>query len=162
MTTIRISRETSLPPDRVLFGAHDFSRRRIDVWPAVRAEHFVVHGRGQTTADVTEGTPAGIGTNWERCNYDWSTPGVVTATVTESNVYRVPGSAWQITATATDGGGSKVEMTWIRKFRRNPRGLLFGTAFRLVGRPIFAGYVREVMTNLERLEGASLQPQRGQ
>ena len=88
-----------------------------------------VHDHGETTADVTEGTPAGIGINWERCRYDWSEPGRVIATVIDSNVYAMPGSSWRITATATEPG-SQVEMTWIRTFRHNPRGLFFGTLFR--------------------------------
>ena len=155
MTTIRITRSSSLPPDQVLFAAYDFSRRRVDVWPAVRAEHLVVHSRGGKTADVTEGTPTGIGTNWERCRYDWTQPGMVVATVTDSNVYRVPGSVWHITATAADGGGSQVVMTWVRRFRRTPRGLLFATAFRLVGRLLFAGYVRDVIANMERVPSAA-------
>src|SRR6476469_7860434 len=134
--TIRIELTSSLPPERVLFGAYDFGARRTEVWPAVRAEHLVVHSSGDKSADVTEGTPAGIGTNWERCDYDWSQPGVVVATVTDSNVYAVPGSLWRLTATESDGG-SRVEMAWTRRFRRIPRGLLFGTAFRLVGRPLF-------------------------
>jgi hypothetical protein len=156
MTTIRITRESPVPPDRVLFAAHDFSARRVEVWPAVHAEHFVVHASGDTSADVTEGTPTGIGTNWERCRYDWSERGIVVATVTDSNVYRTPGSVWHITAREIDGGGSEVVMTWIRRFRRTPRGLLFATAFRLVGRLLFRGYVCDVMTNLERLESTSL------
>ena len=123
MTTIRIKLTTALPPDRVLYGAHDFGARRVDIWPAVRAEHFVVHSSGDKIADVTEGTPAGVGTNWERCHYDWSQPGTVIATVTESNVYAVPGSSWQIAATGAENS-SVVEMTWTRRFRRTPRGLL--------------------------------------
>jgi hypothetical protein len=67
-------------------------------------------------------------------------------------VYSVPGSVWHITATADENGGSRVVMTWVRRFRRTPRGLLFATAFRLAGRPLFAGYVRDVIANLERLE----------
>lgn len=154
MTTIRITRTSTLPAARVLLAGYDFTERRIAVWPAVRAEHFVVHSAGQSGADVTEGTPAGIGTNWERCDYDWSMPGVVVATVTASNVYAVPGSAWQLEATDLPGGGSRVDMTWTRRFRRTPRGLLFGTAFRLVGRRIFGGYVGTVLENLERLDAA--------
>jgi hypothetical protein len=148
MTTVRVSATCSLPPERVLHAAHDFSTRRVEVWPAVREEHFVVHALGETTADVTEGTPAGVGTNWERCRYDWTEPGRVIATVIDSNVYAAPGSRWEITATAS-GHGSHVEMTWIRKFRRNPRGLIFGTLFRVVGRPIFGRYARQVLANLE-------------
>lgn len=161
MTTIRITRTSTVPAARVLFAAYDFTERRVEVWPAVRAAHLVVHSAGRCTADVTEGTPTGIGTSWERCHYDWSTPGVVVATVTASNVYAAPGSAWQLEATALPGGGCRVDMTWIRRFRRTPRGLLFGTAFRLMGRRLFAGYVRTVIGNLERLEATQVGAEAG-
>ena len=151
MTTIRIATESTLPPARVLNAACDFGPRRVQVWPAVRGEHLTVHDLGTTTADATEGTPAGIGINWERCRYDWSEPGRVTATVTDSNVYAHPGSSWELTATPSEAG-SQVEMVWKRTFRRTPRGLIFGTLFRLVGRPIFRRYARQVIANLESLE----------
>jgi hypothetical protein len=151
MSTIRIATDCTLPPERVLYAAYDFGPDRILVWPAVRAEHLTVHELSETTADATEGTPAGIGINWERCRYDWSQPGRVTATVTDSNVYAHPGSSWELTATPSKVG-SRVEMVWHRTFRRNPRGLIFGTLFRLVGRPIFGQYARQVVANLETLE----------
>jgi len=87
MTTIRVATDCMLAPARILHAAYDFGPRRTQVWPAVRAEHLTVHALGETTAEATEGTPAGIGINWERCRYDWSDPGRVTATVTDSNVY---------------------------------------------------------------------------
>ena len=151
MTTIRITTECALPPTRVLYAAYDFGPRRTQVWPAVRAEHLSVHHLGETAADATEGTPVGIGINWERCRYNWSEPGRVAATVTDSNVYAHPGSSWQLTATPSKRG-SRVEMVWQRTFRRNPRGLLFGTLFRIAGRPIFGQYARQVIANLEALE----------
>lgn len=151
MTTIRIETECSLPAELVLHAARDFGSRRIQVWPAVRAEHLTIHEIGGTTADVTEGTPVGIGTNWERCRYDWSEPDHVTATVTDSNVYAHPGSSWQLTATPSSRG-SQVEMVWQRTFRHVPRGLIFGTLFRVAGRPIFGRYARQVIANLEELE----------
>jgi hypothetical protein len=154
MATVRVRIDSALPYDRFVFAARDFSPRRMDVFPAVRADEFTVHAQAGTTADVTEGTPAGIGINWERCDYDWTEPGRVVATVTDSNVYMVPDSLWELTATPTEGG-SRVEMTWIRRFRRTPRGLIFGTLFRLVGRPIFRSYARKVATNIERLEQIS-------
>lgn len=160
MTTIRIELTSTLPPERVLAAAHDFGQRRFDVWPAVRAEHFTVHSQGDKVADVTEGTPTGIGSSWERCDYDWSVPGVVVATVTDSNVYAVPGSVWQLTA-AGSAGGSDVEMTWIRRFRHTPRGILFATLFRLLGRRLFRRYAREVIANLERLDAVEAPPSRG-
>ena len=70
-TTIKVAAETPLPPERVLEAARDFSKRRTEIFPAVRAEHFEIHEQGDDWADVTEGTPAGVGINWERCRYEW-------------------------------------------------------------------------------------------
>ena len=154
MTTIRVICETSVAPDRVLYAARDFTDRRADIFPAVSVPKLEVHSEGETSADVTEATSAGIGDNWERCDYDWSQPGSVTATVTDSNVYAVPGSSWEIKATPSDGG-SRIEMTWTREFKRNARGRVFGTAFRLIGKRIFNKYGRDIVDNLEQVEARS-------
>jgi hypothetical protein len=146
--------DTAVPPDRVLFAAHDFSKRRAEIFPAVSVPKFTVHKQDDTSADVSEGTRAGIGDNWERCEYDWSQPGRVTASVKDSNVYAVPGSSWEIRATPNETG-SRVEMTWAREFRHGPRGRIFGTAFRLLGNRIFDKYGREVLENLEKVEAGA-------
>jgi hypothetical protein len=139
------------PADRVLYAARDFTERRAEIFPAVSVPKLEVHSEGESSADVTEATSAGIGDNWERCDYDWSRPGSVTATVTDSNVYAVPGSSWEMKATPSDGGSS-VEMIWIREFKRNARGRMFGTAFRLMGQRIFNKYGRDIVANLEKVE----------
>src|SRR5689334_4047291 len=104
--TIRITQTCSAPPDRVLALARDFSPRRPEIFPNVSARHMTVHSHGPTSADITEGTRQGPLYAWERCDYDWSVPGSVTATVTQSNVYAVPGSTWEITATPHDTGSA--------------------------------------------------------
>jgi hypothetical protein len=149
--TIRITADTQVPAERVLEAARDFSPRRADVFPAVSVERMTVHEVEGTSADVTEGTRAGVGVNWERCRYDWSQPGVVTATVTDSNVYGSPGSSWELRASQADGG-TRVEMTWVREFQRTPRGRFWGSLFRLAGKPIFGKYARDVLRNLEKVE----------
>ena len=111
-----------------------------------------MHQLGDSSAEVTEGTSTGIGANWERCDYDWSREGIVTATVTDSNVYAVPGSSWEITARPKNSA-TEVEMAWIREFRHGLRGRLFGTAFRVFGNRIFRGYGHDVIENLEKVEG---------
>jgi hypothetical protein len=154
--TIRVVAETSLSPTVVLNAAHDFSERRAEIFPAVELEHFEVHELGTTSADVTEGTHTGpFGTNWERCRYGWSEPNAVRAQVTDSNVYEPSGSSWEIVATP-QGSGTRVGMTWVRQFQRGARGRIFGTAFRLVGKPLFGRYARQVLKNLETLEAAGL------
>lgn len=159
MTRIKVRLQTELPADRVLFAAYDMSPRRIEVFPAVRAEHFTVHDRGTHSADVTEGTPAGIGINWERCSYDWSQPDRVVATVTDSNVYATPGSVWELIAVPGERG-TAVEMIWTRRFRRTGRGIVFGTLFRTVGPLVFRGYARTTLRNIERLEAGSTAAER--
>jgi len=158
VTTIRVVTDTALPPERVLSAAHDFSERRAEIFPAVSVPKLKVHAEGETCADVTEATRAGFGDNWERCDYDWSQPGTVTATVTESNVYAVPGSSWVIRATP-NASGSRVEMIWIREFRGSARGRIFGTAFRLLGNRIFDKYGRDILQNLEKVEAGTGAPE---
>jgi len=54
--TIKVAAKTSSPPERVLNAGRDFSERRADVWWNVKVKHLEVHERGETFADVTEGT----------------------------------------------------------------------------------------------------------
>ena len=154
MTVINVAIDSTLAPERVLQAAFDFSERRECVFPAVSVKRTTVHEMGQNSADVTEGTRAGPIVNWERCRYDWSTPGRVAATVIDSNVYAAPASKWEITATPNEEGGSHVEMTWTREFKHGPRGRFFGTLFRLVGNRIFHGYALTTINNMEDLERA--------
>ena len=101
MTTIHITTHSRLSPEQVLAAGYDFSARRTEIFHAVSIPHFEVHELGQTTADVTEGTPVGVGINWERCRYDWSQPGSVKAIVTDSN--RLPTNEKQLGAPSRTG-----------------------------------------------------------
>ena len=150
MPTIHVTMSSHLAPQVVLAAAYDFSARRADIFPAVSTDHLELHDLSAESADVTEGTPAGIGVNWERCHYDWATPGVVTAAVVDSNVYEPGSSRWVLQA-APDAGGSRIEMIWVREFRSGPRGRIFGTLFRLFGKRIFTRYARQVVRNIESL-----------
>jgi hypothetical protein len=150
-TSIALTETTAVPPERVLAAACDFSARRARVFPAVSVRHMTVHALDSTAADVTEGTRVGPLVLWERCDYDWSQPGRVIATVTHSNVYRVPGSRWEITAQAADGA-TQVEMIWTRCFRRNLLGRFMGVVYRRFGQRSFAKYAHEIVQNLELLE----------
>jgi hypothetical protein len=152
VSTVRVTCRCSLAPEGVLAAAHDFSDRRPEVFPAVQLDRLVVHSQAETTADVTEGTRSGPIVNWERCDYDWSQPGLVVADVTDSNIYEPEGSRWEITAKASEGG-SEVIMTWTREFKRSPKGRLFNFVFNRFGQRLFDKYGNEMVENLERLEG---------
>jgi len=153
MRTVRVTMSSPLTPERVLAAGYDFSARRAEVFPAVSTDHLEIHELGAESADVTEGTPVGIGVNWERCHYDWSTPDRVTARVVDSNVYAPRSSCWILRATA-DPAGSRVEMTWEREFRTGARGRIFGTLFRVLGTRLFSRYARQILDNLETTAAA--------
>jgi len=150
MRTVHVTMSSHLAPELVLAAGYDFSARRAEVFPAVSTDHLEIHEFGSESADVTEGTPVGVGVNWERCRYDWSTPGLVAARVVDSNVYTPESSCWMLRATA-DSVGSRVEMTWEREFRTGVRGRIFGTLFRVVGTRLFSRYARQVLDNLETM-----------
>jgi len=151
LTTIVVSDTTTVPVERVLAAASDFTPRRYSVFPAVSAKHTTVHASAGTSADVTEGTRVGPLVLWERCDYDWSRPDRVIATVTDSNVYATPGSSWTITAESVDGA-TRVEMTWRRAFRRRPLGRFMGFMYRKTGQRSFTKYARDILRNLETID----------
>jgi hypothetical protein len=113
-----------------------------------RPKYLKVHESGQEFADVTEGTWI-VGLFWERNRYDWSHPGSVKATVTESNIFE-PGTTWEIRATARNGG-SAVEMTLNRTFRRGPKGRIAATVNHTLGKWVMWGwYLRHALRAIEK------------
>ena len=95
------------------------------------AKTLEVHEIGDSFADVTEG----LGSNrfiWERCRYDWSRQGSVTATVQDSNILE-PGSSWELKATSSDHG-ARVESIFAREYKPGFKGRLSEMLFRLAGK----------------------------
>lgn len=144
---VHVVEETPVPPERVLEAARDFSERRAELWPDVHLEHFDVHDLGDTFAEVTEGNPEPIGFVWERLRYDWSRPGPIKATVTDSNIFR-PGSTWEIRATPHNGG-SRVEVIGVRRVK-GLKGALIGVLIRLgIGKMTVASHLRHFLSEVE-------------
>jgi hypothetical protein len=84
MARIESELGSPLSPEAVLAKLVDFSERRPELWPAIDADVYRVHDVGDDWADVTEGTDV-FGGIWARERYDWSEPGVVRATIQDSN-----------------------------------------------------------------------------
>ena len=145
--TIRVVAKTSSPPERVLCAGHDFSERRADVWPNVTPKHLEVHERGETFADVTEGTWV-VGLFWERSRYDWSQAGLVKATVIDSSVFE-PGSTWELHATPCDGG-SEVEIVLHRGFRPGPKGRIASAVHHTAGKWVWGWFLRRALAAIEK------------
>jgi hypothetical protein len=154
VTTITITADVNVDADEVLRAARDFSERRELVFPAVSTKRLTVHELAETRADVTEGTRAGPFIFWERCNYDWSQPGRVTAVVTASNNYATPESSWSIVASPS-ASGSTVTMTWQRRFRGRPIARVMGFVFGHFGARLFTTYACDVLDNLEDVSAST-------
>ncbi|MET8224432.1 hypothetical protein [Streptomyces sp. NPDC005301] len=100
MTVVRFHLVSELSPQDVLGVLTDFSPSRAEAWPTIDAEHFQVHDRGDTWAEVTEGTNSA----WERARYDWTPDGdLVTVTTLDSKLFGA-GGGWTFTMTPEDGG----------------------------------------------------------
>ena len=154
MVSVHIAVESSLPPETVLEATRDFSDRRAKLWPMVQSKYLQVHETGGAFADVTEGTFV-VGRFWERSRYDWSQPGLVKATVMDSNVFK-PGSTWEVRARPRNGG-STVEMTLNRDFQSGFRGRIasavnhgFGDRWRRMG---WTRMLQQVLRKVERQSG---------
>jgi hypothetical protein len=139
-----------VPAARVLEAARDFSERRAEMWPDVHVDHLTVHEQGETFADVTEGNPWPIGFVWERLRYDWSQPGRLVGTVTDSNIFQ-PGSNWELRATATDVG-SRVEVIANRHLRGFKGRLLFPFFPLGLARQSVAAHLRHFLDVVEASE----------
>jgi hypothetical protein len=146
MLTLNAVAQTSASPDQVIAAARDFSERRADIWPNVKAGHFEVHATGDTFTEATEYLwPLGF---YERCRYEWPRPDQVRATVLESNVLTC-GSTWELTTIPTDDG-ARVETVFRRDFRRTARGRIAKLLNRTVARRALAADLRHAMANVER------------
>lgn len=150
MPTVDVVAETPIDPERVLEAARDFSEWRAKAWPDVYVEHLEVHERGDDFAEVTEGNPWPIGYVWERLRYDWSQPGVLKGTVTDSNIFK-PGSTWELRATPA-GGGSRVEIHAVRNLR-GFKGRMLWPVFPLgLAKKTVAEHLRHFLSAVEERE----------
>jgi Polyketide cyclase / dehydrase and lipid transport len=150
MLKITVSAPTSASPERVLaLAGTDFSAHRAKVWPNVTTRKLDVHERGDTWIEVTEGATGIARFAWERTRYDWSDPGTVKQTVLDSNVVE-PGSTWELRVTASEGGGSTVEMTVERRFRRSLTGHYGHMLNRAAGKRGWSWFLRQALKAVER------------
>lgn len=117
------------------------------MWANVNAKHLEVHERGDTFAEVTEGTRV-LGLFWERSRYNWSQPGVVKATVIDSNIFE-PGSTWELRA-RPGNGGSEVTMLYARRFRKGAKGRIVKMLYCAGGPRLFRWYLRRALTAVEK------------
>lgn len=150
MPRITFSVESTLPPDRVLAAATDFTDARPDIWPNISRKYYAVHDRGDDWAEVTEGTQV-MGGVWARERYDWSTPGVVRATVVESNVFS--GGTWEMRVEPSGSGGSTIHVVSHRRPRG--RGRIAAVFMTLGGKRFLTKSLEKTLAIVEERSAAS-------
>jgi hypothetical protein len=138
--------DSTASPERVLGALTDFSPRRFDLFPNVDRNYFKLEAAGETTAEVTEGSPV-FGGVWERSLYDWSRPGTVRIEVKDSNAFE-PGSFWIYRVTPGANGGSHLRMEFDRR-PRNLKGRVLSAFLGVVGKKLYAKQMSETLRRVE-------------
>jgi len=147
-----VQAETSASAEQVIaIAGKDFSPRRAEIWPNVRGTRLTVHSQDESHADVTEGGTGPAHFIWERSRYEWSQPGVVTATVIESNAL-MTGSTFELRVRPREGG-SRVEMILDRRFRPTAWGRVGYLLNRLAGERLFTSMLRQALKSVEKRQG---------
>jgi hypothetical protein len=137
----------SFPPERFLTALVDFGPGRAEVWGNNDPRHLAVHERGDTWAEVTEGsTSGGV---WQRVRYDWSEPGVVILDVLDSNAFG-RGSRWTYRVEPDGAGGTDIDLRIVR-VPNSARGWLLDVLLTLGGSSFFS---RDLRRTVRRLEGS--------
>jgi len=141
-TKIHFHQKTTLTPEQYIAGLIDFGPGRSKLFGNSADEYLKVHHRGQSEADVTEGSN-GV---WERLHYDWSDPGRVILTTTDSNVWG-GASSHTYTFTRQPNGVTDIDDVVIRE-GKNLKGRALGFILRTVGRGVlekaFANSVKAI------------------
>jgi len=106
----------------------DFGPGRSELFGNSADKYLKVHDRGPHEADVTEGS-AGV---WERLHYDWSDPGRVVMTTTDSNVWSGR-SGHTYTFTRKPDGTTEVDAVVVRE-GKNFKGHVLETVIGSVGK----------------------------
>ncbi len=148
MAKIHYEADGEVSAERFVAALTDFSVRRPELWPNLDARFYGLLERGDTWAEVTEGTDV-LGGVWARERYDWSEPGRVTLTLLESPDFR-PGTLIDYHVSDRADGGCHVAVDF-QRIAASPRGRLVGVVVQLTGVGRFGRDLRETLARLARL-----------
>lgn len=144
MPTVHVKQSTTVPPDRFIAALTNFGPGRGVIFGNSNEDSVRVNDRGDTWADVTEGSTAGV---WERLRYDWSQPNVVRLTTTDSNAWSSE-SSWLYTLTSRSDGGTDIDLVAVRK-ARSIKGRLIAGLLAVGGKSILGADLRKTLKAIE-------------
>ncbi len=145
MAKIHYEADGAVSAERFVAALTDFSEHRPDLWPNLDTKFFRLYERGETWAEVQEGTDV-LGGVWARERYDWSEPGRVTLTLVESPDFR-PGTVIDYRVTGRPDGGCHVAVDF-QRIAASPRGRFVGAVVQLTGAGRFGKDLRETLSRL--------------
>lgn len=146
MGKVHVRQHGAFPPERFIAALTDFGPDRGELFGNSEPDQLQVHDRGDTWAEVTEGSQAGGGI-WQRYRYDWSTPGLVTLDVLDSNAFG-QGSRWVYRVTSDAAGESDIDLT-IRRIPTTTKGRVLDALLRFGGGAFFSRDLRKTVRRLE-------------
>jgi hypothetical protein len=147
MATIKLTKTTTIAPDRFLAALNDFGPDRSQIWGLTDPKYQKVHSKSDFSADVTEGS-GGI---WERLAYDWSEPGVVRMTTVDSNTWGGK-SGHTYTLSKAPDGRTKIDVVVVRE-GKNFKGKAIGAVLSVVGKVLVGRELTKTLHAIEALAG---------
>jgi hypothetical protein len=154
MPTIHLNATTTSTPEQFIAGLTDFGPGRAKLFGNSTDAYLKVHSQGPQDADVTEGS-GGI---WERLHYDWSDPGHVVLTTTDSNVWG--GHSGHTYNFARQPDGTTVVDVDVVREGKNLKGRLLGVVVGTVGKRVlvkaFGNTVKAIEARNNGARGADL------
>ena len=149
MSTIHFHYTTTSTPEQFLDGLTDFGPGRSKLFGNSADDYLVVHHRGPSEADVTEGS----GGVWERLRYDWSNPRRVIMKTIDSNVWGGR-SGHTYTFTRQADGQTRLDAVVVRE-GKNIKGRLLGFVLGTVGKQVLAKAFANTIKAIEARNGAT-------
>jgi Polyketide cyclase / dehydrase and lipid transport len=149
MAKIHYAADGPISAERFIAALTDFGERRPELWPNLDTKFFRLHERGDSWAEVTEGTDV-LGGVWARERYDWSEPGIVRLRLLESADFR-PGTVIEYRVTPNADGGCHVEVDF-QRIAKSLRGRVVGLLVQLAGPRRFSADLRATFDRLARLD----------
>jgi len=128
VATINFHANTTSTPEQFVAAVTDFGPGRSELFPRSADGYLKVHSQGASEADVTEGS-GGI---WERLHYDWSDPGRIVMTTTDSNAWG-RNSGHTYTFTRLPDGTTDVDAVVVRE-GKNFKGRLLEIVVGTIGK----------------------------
>src|SRR5262245_53753138 len=143
MSTIHLHETTTSTPEQFIAGLTDFGPGRSELFGNSDDGYLEVHQRGQSEADVTEGSN-GI---WERLHYDWSDPDRVVMTTTDSNLWGGH-SGHTYTFTRRSDGTTDLDAVVVRD-GKNFKGHLLGLVLGVFGGRVLGNQLARTVKAIE-------------